>query len=50
MKGTHYLNTPPGFETIFNAMKALLNEKNKNRVSQIPILTYFSLTQKIYRT
>ncbi|XP_026738143.1 alpha-tocopherol transfer protein-like [Trichoplusia ni] len=32
MKGTHYLNTPPGFETIFNAMKALLNEKNKNRL------------------
>ncbi|XP_075992123.1 alpha-tocopherol transfer protein-like [Anticarsia gemmatalis] len=32
MKGTHYLNTPPGFETIFNAMKAMLNEKNKNRL------------------
>lgn len=32
MKGTHYLNTPPGFETIFNAMKGMLNEKNKNRL------------------
>ncbi|KAJ8729543.1 hypothetical protein PYW08_001124 [Mythimna loreyi] len=32
MKGTHYLNTPPGFETVFNAMKMLLNEKNKSRL------------------
>nr|XP_049708172.1 alpha-tocopherol transfer protein-like [Helicoverpa armigera] len=32
MKGTHYVNTPPGFETIFNAMKSLLNEKNRNRL------------------
>ncbi|CAD0196268.1 unnamed protein product [Chrysodeixis includens] len=32
MKGNHYLNTPPGFETIFNAVKGLLNEKNKNRL------------------
>lgn len=33
LKGTHYLNTPTGFETVFNAIKALLNEKNKKRVS-----------------
>ncbi|KAJ0181738.1 hypothetical protein K1T71_002460 [Dendrolimus kikuchii] len=32
MKGTHYLNTPTGFETVFNAMKGLLNEKNRNRL------------------
>ncbi|KAM3959078.1 alpha-tocopherol transfer protein-like [Aphomia sociella] len=32
MKGTHYLNTPTGFETIFNAIRNLLNEKNKNRL------------------
>ncbi|XP_063838772.1 alpha-tocopherol transfer protein-like [Ostrinia nubilalis] len=32
MKGTHYLNTPAGFETIFNAIKGLLNEKNKKRL------------------
>ncbi|KAL0894647.1 hypothetical protein ABMA27_013201 [Loxostege sticticalis] len=32
MKGTHYLNTPAGFETVFNAIKGLLNEKNKNRL------------------
>ncbi|VVC91869.1 unnamed protein product [Leptidea sinapis] len=32
MKGTHYINLPPGFETIFNAMRSLLNEKNKSRV------------------
>lgn len=34
MKGTHYLNTPTGFETIFNAIKGMLNEKNRNRVSK----------------
>ncbi|KPI93911.1 Alpha-tocopherol transfer protein-like [Papilio xuthus] len=32
MKGNHYLNTPPGFETFFNFMKGFLNEKNKNRL------------------
>ncbi|XP_068620796.1 uncharacterized protein [Battus philenor] len=32
MKGTHYLNTPTGFETVFNAVKSLLNEKNQNRL------------------
>ncbi|KAJ2953522.1 hypothetical protein O0L34_g1124 [Tuta absoluta] len=32
MKGTHFLNTPPGFETIFNAMKSLLNSKNQQRL------------------
>ncbi|XP_013200524.2 uncharacterized protein LOC106143093 [Amyelois transitella] len=32
VKGTHYLNTPPGFEVVFNAMKVLLNEKNRSRL------------------
>ncbi|XP_023953658.2 alpha-tocopherol transfer protein-like [Bicyclus anynana] len=32
MKGTHYINTPPGFETVFNAIKSLLNEKNRSRL------------------
>ncbi|XP_045535899.1 uncharacterized protein LOC106711727 [Papilio machaon] len=32
MKGVHYLNTPPGFETIFNFIKGFLNEKNKKRL------------------
>ncbi|XP_026324459.1 retinol-binding protein pinta-like [Hyposmocoma kahamanoa] len=32
VKGNHYLNTPVGFETIFNAIKALLSEKNHNRL------------------
>lgn len=40
MKGTHYLNTPPGFETVFNALKNLLNEKNKSRVCHINIYYY----------
>ncbi|KPI93909.1 Clavesin-2 [Papilio xuthus] len=32
MKGTHYLNTPTGFETVFNAMKSLLSAKNQSRL------------------
>ncbi|XP_014362969.2 alpha-tocopherol transfer protein-like [Papilio machaon] len=32
MKGTHYLNTPAGFETVFNALKSLLNTKNQSRL------------------
>ncbi|CAH0749105.1 unnamed protein product [Diatraea saccharalis] len=32
MKSHHYINTIPGFETVFNMFKALLNEKNRNRV------------------
>ncbi|GBP41118.1 Alpha-tocopherol transfer protein-like [Eumeta japonica] len=32
MKGFHFINTPPGFETLFNFMKSLLSEKNKNRL------------------
>ncbi|XP_063529629.1 uncharacterized protein LOC134740905 [Cydia strobilella] len=31
MKGSHYLNLPPGFETILNIGKSFLNEKNRNR-------------------
>ncbi|XP_064076633.1 uncharacterized protein LOC135194772 [Vanessa tameamea] len=32
MKGTHYINTPAGFETVFSAIKNLLNEKNRQRL------------------
>nr|XP_034828393.1 alpha-tocopherol transfer protein-like [Maniola hyperantus] len=32
LKGTHYINTPPGFETVFNAIKNFLNEKNRSRL------------------
>ncbi|XP_026324471.1 alpha-tocopherol transfer protein-like [Hyposmocoma kahamanoa] len=32
VKGNHYLNTPAGFEIIFNAIKSLLSEKNQNRL------------------
>lgn len=45
LKGTHYINTPTGFETIFNAMKSLLNEKNQSRVS---FLTYFFSSENSY--
>ncbi|GBP41113.1 Alpha-tocopherol transfer protein [Eumeta japonica] len=31
-KGSHFLNTPAGFETVFNFMKGLMNEKNKSRL------------------
>ncbi|XP_050361887.1 uncharacterized protein LOC126781108 [Nymphalis io] len=32
MKGVHYINTPAGFETVFSAIKNLLNEKNRKRL------------------
>ncbi|XP_038208489.1 clavesin-2-like [Zerene cesonia] len=32
MKGAHYINLPPGFDVVFNAMRSLLNEKNRNRL------------------
>ncbi|CAG9099755.1 unnamed protein product [Plutella xylostella] len=31
LRGQHYLNTPPGFETIFNAINSLLSDKNRSR-------------------
>lgn len=31
-KGTHFINTPAGFETVFNLMKGLLSEKNRSRL------------------
>lgn len=33
MKGVHYVNTPTGFQTVFNLFKSMMNEKNKQRVS-----------------
>lgn len=33
LKGFHYINTPPGFETVYNLFKSFLNEKNRSRVS-----------------
>lgn len=31
-KGFHYINTPSGFETVFNLFKSFMSEKNKSRV------------------
>ncbi|XP_047516143.1 uncharacterized protein LOC125056869 [Pieris napi] len=31
-KGAHYINLPGGFDVVFNAIKSLLNEKNKSRL------------------
>lgn len=33
MKGSHYVNTPTGFSTIFNLFKTFMSEKTKQRVS-----------------
>lgn len=33
MKGSHYVNTPMGFQTVFNLFKPFLSEKSKQRVS-----------------
>ncbi|GAB0090857.1 alpha-tocopherol transfer protein-like [Sergentomyia squamirostris] len=32
LKGFHYINTPPGFETVYNMFRRFLNEKNRNRL------------------
>lgn len=32
-KGMHYINTPSGFELVFNMFKGFMSEKNKSRVS-----------------
>ena len=37
-KGFHYINTPTGFETVFNMFKSFMSEKNRERVG-IPILS-----------
>uniref|UniRef100_A0A1B0CUX6 CRAL-TRIO domain-containing protein n=2 Tax=Lutzomyia longipalpis TaxID=7200 RepID=A0A1B0CUX6_LUTLO len=32
LKGFHYINTPAGFETVYNLFRKFLNEKNRNRL------------------
>ncbi|XP_058460640.1 alpha-tocopherol transfer protein-like [Malaya genurostris] len=32
LKGFHYINTPPGFETVYNMFKGFMNEKNRSRL------------------
>lgn len=32
-KGFHFVNTPYGFESVFNLFKTFINEKNRSRVS-----------------
>ncbi|CAK1549784.1 unnamed protein product [Leptosia nina] len=31
-KGAHYINLPAGFDVVFNALRSLLNEKNRSRL------------------
>lgn len=33
-KGLHWINTPRGFEKVFNLFTSFMNEKNKSRVSE----------------
>lgn len=43
MKGVHYVNTPTGFQTVFNIFKSMMNEKNKQRVrKKLKILLNYS--------
>lgn len=43
-KGFHFINTPFGFDSIFNIFKSFMNDKNKTRVSlmnhHISIINY----------
>ena len=32
-RGFHYINTPAGFEQVFNVFKSVMNEKSKGGVS-----------------
>ncbi|XP_053684681.1 retinol-binding protein pinta-like [Sabethes cyaneus] len=32
LKGFHYINTPTGFETVYNMFKGFMNEKNRSRL------------------
>lgn len=47
-KGSHFLNKPPGFETLFNFGKSLVKEKMRSRVSTLfdsfDLLIYFKNT------
>lgn len=31
-KGFHFINTPRGFESVFNVFKSFINDKNKTKV------------------
>lgn len=33
-KGLHWINTPRGFEQVFNIFTGFMNEKNRSRVSE----------------
>lgn len=37
IKATHFIDTPSGFEPVFNLLKPLMSEKMKNRVSTMEI-------------
>lgn len=37
-KGIHYVNTPPGFEKVFNIFVSFMNEKMKKRVRILRLL------------
>lgn len=39
-KGTHFINTPAGFDKIFNMFKPMMSKKNQGRVSG-DTFTYF---------
>ena len=37
-KGIHYVNTPPGFDKVFNIFVSFMNEKMKKRVMTLKLL------------
>lgn len=39
-KGTHFINTPAGFDKVFNMFKPMMSKKNQGRVSG-DTFTYF---------
>lgn len=46
--GFHYINTPPGFEQVFNVFKSVMNEESKARVSTEIVATSLANVQRFF--
>lgn len=43
-KASHFINTPSGFEPVFNMMKPMLSAKQQSRVSPVKMIQYVLLS------
>lgn len=49
-KGLHWINTPRGFEQVFNLFTGFMNEKNRSRVRQFNFSSYLTLISIFFLT